>query len=66
MPYVTHVVSVLRSEVANVLKLSINAVCALQIHCKLLPFPVEKSCRNEQTIKFSFVTKCSICYIKPV
>ena len=26
-----------------------NAVCALQINCKLFPFPLEKSCRNEQT-----------------
>ena len=27
-----------------------NAVCALLIDCKLLPFPLEKSSRNEQTI----------------
>ena len=27
-----------------------NAVCALQINCKLPPFPLEKSCWNEQTI----------------
>ena len=26
-----------------------NAVCALQITCKLLPFPLEKSCKNKQT-----------------
>ena len=29
-----------------------NAVCALQINCKLLPFSLEKSCRNKQTINF--------------
>ena len=27
-----------------------NTACALQINCKLLPFPLEKSCRNEQMI----------------
>ena len=27
-----------------------NAVCALKINCKLFPFPLEKSCRNKQTI----------------
>ena len=27
-----------------------NAVCALQINCKLLPSPLDKSYRNEQTI----------------
>ena len=27
-----------------------NAVCALQITYKLFNFPLEKSCRNEQTI----------------
>ena len=26
-----------------------NAVCALQINCKLLPIPMEKPLRNEQT-----------------
>ena len=26
-----------------------NAVCALQINNKLLPFPLNKFCRNEQT-----------------
>ena len=27
-----------------------NAVCALLIDCKLLSFPMVKSCRNEQTV----------------
>ena len=27
-----------------------NVVCVLQINCKPLTFPLEKSCRNEQTI----------------
>ena len=43
-----------------------NAVCALQINWKLLPFPfpLEKSCRNEQTIyslSLAMATICSKC-----
>ena len=34
----------------NVCPTSKNAVCALQINCKQLHFPMEKSCRNKQTI----------------
>ena len=40
-----------------------NAVCASQTNCKLLTFPLEKSCRNEQTVIF-FHNKGSIYYIK--
>ena len=38
------------TQVQEKLSFKINAVCALQINCKLLPFPSEKSCRNEQMI----------------
>ena len=45
-----------------------KAVSALQFNSKLLPFPLEKSCRNEQsmTIDSFSITEDSIFYIKHV